>query len=71
MSTLQEIEAAIDRLPEDQVFVLGEWLQQRLDDQWDAQFERDVKTGRLASAAQRALQEHRAGNSTDFPGDAK
>lgn len=71
MSTLQEIEQAIDRLPQEQVFALGEWLQQRLDAEWDRQFERDVKTGRLAAAARKAIEEHRAGRSRDFPGDAE
>lgn len=71
MSTLQEIEQAIDRLPPDQVFALGEWLRQRLDDRWDTQFESDVKSGRLTSAARNAIEEHRAGRSRDFPGDAK
>jgi len=71
MSTLQEIEKAIDGLPREQVFALGEWLQQRIEDQWDARFEEDATSGRLARAAERALKEHRAGKSTDFPGDAE
>lgn len=69
MSTLQEIEEAIDRLPRDQAFELNEWLQQRLDDEWDRQFEGDVKAGRLASLAQKAIAEHRAGKSKEFPGN--
>lgn len=71
MSTLQEIEKAIDQLPREQVFALGEWLLQRIDYQWDEQFEGDVASGRLAQAAEKALKEHRAGNSRDFPGDAE
>jgi hypothetical protein len=71
MSTLQEIERAIDRLPRDQVFALSEWLTQRTDYEWDKQFERDVESGRLAAAARKAIEEHRAGNSKDFPGDAE
>lgn len=69
MSTLDEIETAIDRLPRDQAFELGEWLEQRLGDEWDSQFQHDVKAGRLASAAEIAIAEHRAGNSKDFPGN--
>lgn len=71
MSTLQEIEAAIEGLPRDQVFELGEWLQNRIDEEWDNQFENDVKTGRLNAVAERALEEHRAGKSKNFPGDGE
>ncbi len=69
MNTLDEIEIAIDRLPRDQAFELGEWLEQRLDDEWDSQIQRDVKAGRLESVAEKAIAEHRAGNSKDFPGN--
>lgn len=71
MSTLEEIEEAIDRLPRDQAFKLGEWIQQRLDDQWDRQFEDDVKLGRLASVAENAIAEHRARKSKDLPGNGE
>ena len=69
MSTLQEIESAIEGLPRKEVFALGEWLQERIEHEWDTQFERDVKGGRLAAAAQKAIAEHRSGRSRDFPGD--
>jgi hypothetical protein len=69
MSTLQEIEKAIDRLPRDQAFELSEWLQQRLDDVWDRQFESDVREGRLTGIAEKAIAEHRAGKSKEFPGN--
>ena len=71
MSTLEEIEEAIDRLPRNQAFELGEWIQQRLDDEWDRQFEDDVKSERLASVAERAIKEHRAGKSKDLPGNGE
>ncbi len=71
MGTLQEIEQAIDRLPQDEVFALSEWLQQRIDFQWDKQFEGDVEAGRLNAVAQKAIEEHRANNSKNFPGDAE
>ena len=69
MSTLQEIEEAIDRLPRDQAFKLSERLQRRLDDEWDRQFESDVLGGRLADVAKESIAEHRAGRSKDFPGE--
>jgi len=67
VSTLQEIEQAIDQLPRSQAFKLGEWLDRRLNDDWDDQFESDVKAGRLDKIAQEALKEYRDGNSERFP----
>ena len=67
VSTLQEIEQAIDQLPRNQAFKLGEWLERRLNNEWDGQHESDVKEGRLDKVAQEALKEHRAGNSRSFP----
>jgi hypothetical protein len=71
MSSLEEIEAAIIRLRREEVFALNTWLQQRIDEAWDQQFEADATSGRLAQAARKAIEEHRAGNSMDFPGDEK
>lgn len=69
MSNLSEIEAAIERLPREEVFTLGEWLRQRLEDEWDREFEEDVTAGRLDALAQRAIDAHRMGKSTPFPAD--
>ncbi len=71
MSTLQEIEQAIDKLPRGEAYELGAWLERRLDDKWDRQIERDVASGRLDKLAQQAIREHRAGNSTSFPVNEK
>ena len=51
MSTLAEIEEAIDRLPPEQFDALARWIAQRRDDAWDRQFEADVNAGRLDFAA--------------------
>jgi hypothetical protein len=67
MNTLLEIEEAIDRLPREQVMELVDRLEKRVSDDWDRKFESDVKAGKLDSLAQRALAEHRAGQSTPFP----
>jgi hypothetical protein len=40
-----------------------------VDDEWEKQFEEDVKAGRLGHATQEAMAEHRAGKSTPFPPD--
>ncbi len=67
MSTVQEIEAAIQRLPREDVFRLHEVIQHRFDDEWDKQFEDDAISGKLDHLAEGAIAEHRAGKSTAFP----
>ncbi len=67
MSTVQEIEAAIQGLPREDVFRLHEVIQHRFDDEWDKQFEEDALSGRLDHLADAAIAEHRAGQSTAFP----
>ena len=69
MSTVEEIEAAIEGLPRDQFLRLLTWVRGRLEDEWDRQIEEDVKAGRLDKFAQEALAEYRAGRSTAFPPD--
>ena len=71
MSSIQEIEAAIDTLPPEQFLLLREHIQKRFDEHWDRQFEEDASTGRLDAAAAAAIAEHRAGRSTPFPPNAK
>jgi hypothetical protein len=67
MSTVQEIEAAIQQLPREEIFHLREVLQHRFNDEWDKQFEGDVLSGRFDHLAEAAIAEHRAGKSTEFP----
>lgn len=47
MTTILEIEAAIEQLPETDVRQLAAWLQDYLDDRWDQQIEADLASGRL------------------------
>jgi hypothetical protein len=67
----QEIEQEIAKLPKEEFFRLREQIQHRFDQEWDIQFERDVKNGRLDKLAAAAIAEHRAGNSKPFPPDAE
>jgi hypothetical protein len=71
MSGIQEIEQAIASLPTVEFMRLREQIQRRFDDEWDAQFERDVAAGKLDKIAAQALAEHRLGRSTPFPADAE
>jgi hypothetical protein len=61
MSTVEEITAAIERLPADQLARLREWLAEYSERLWDEQIERDVQAGRLDALIDEALEEHRAG----------
>jgi hypothetical protein len=50
---------------------LRERIQRRFDQEWDAEFERDISAGKLDKIAAGAIAEHRAGKSTPFPADAE
>lgn len=47
MSTVHEIETAIDQLPADEKWSLLHRFSDRMWDEWDAQIESDFKAGRL------------------------
>ena len=71
MSTVLEIEKAIEKLPSQELFELTHWISSRFSDAWDRQIEEDICAGRLDDLAAEALEEHRAGGSQDFPMDEK
>ena len=54
MSTVQEIERAIERLTEEEVSEVRQWL-------WDRDIARDAEKGLLNEPAAEALREHREG----------
>lgn len=54
MSTVQEIEAAIDKLPEAAFLALVDRLRARHAEAWDRQIEDDVAAGRLDFLVQEA-----------------
>jgi hypothetical protein len=57
MSTVQEIETAIEKLGDTEFAELKAWL-------WDAEIERDAKAGRLDDLADEAIREFKAGRTT-------
>jgi hypothetical protein len=71
MSTVLEIEKAIEKLPSQELFELTHWISSRFSDAWDRQIEEDICAGRLDDLAAEALEEHRAGGSQEFPMDEK
>jgi len=67
MSTVQEIERAIDQLPKRDVFILADWISSKVSNEWDQEIEEDIKAGRLDHLAQEAVSEFRAGKTSPFP----
>lgn len=66
MSTVQEIEIAIQQLTPNELAVLRAWFAEFDAQQWDRQFKEDVATRRLDALAEEALEDFRAGRCTDL-----
>ena len=71
MSTVQEIEDAIEALPQEEFFKVAGWVSERFSTTWDRQIEDDVRAGRLDDFAAEALAEFDAGRTCPFPGNEK
>ncbi len=67
MSTVEEIENAIEKLPLQERWSLHHWLSEQMADQWDSQIESDIKAGKLDQLAEEAIAEYRAGKTRPFP----
>ena len=61
MTTVEEITAAISELTPEQKVRTQAWLNDQLEEYWDAQSELDEGAGRLASLASQALAEYNNG----------
>jgi hypothetical protein len=66
MSTLQEIETAVQRLTPLELATFRDWFAEFDALIWDQQIEADAKAGRLDQLAQEALREHREGRTTEL-----
>jgi hypothetical protein len=60
-TTIQEIKTAISHLPADALSNLRQWFEEFDAKAWDAQFEQDVKSGKLEKIAERAINDFHAG----------
>ena len=68
MSTVTEIEAAIARLPRQELWRLKEHLDRRCEADWDAQIEEDARSGwPLDRLAQKAMADFKAGRCKALP----
>lgn len=63
--TIQEIEDAVTQLAPDQLAAFRAWFADYDAQCWDQQFETDVAAGRLAALAAEALNDYRAGRTTE------
>ena len=66
MSTLQEIETAVQRLSADDLAAFRNWFADFDYQAWDRQLEADVRAGRLDRLAEEALREHREGRTSEL-----
>lgn len=67
MSTVQEIERAIEQLPRKEAYRLADWISSRFSKEWDNEIEEDIKGGLLDHLAQEAVSEFRAGRTSPYP----
>lgn len=66
MSTVQEIERAIQNLSPADLAAFRAWFAEFDAERWDRQLEEDVTAGRLDALADEALEDLRAGRCTDL-----
>jgi len=61
--TVEDIETAIIRLPQDQLIRFRAWYEKFDSDAWDEQIQQDAIAGRLDALAEAAIADHQAGKS--------
>ena len=62
MTTVLEIERAIEQLPIDQFSKIHDWIVERDWQAWDAQLERDCAAGKLDFLVEEALRDAASGD---------
>jgi predicted HAD superfamily phosphohydrolase YqeG len=67
MSTVQEIETAIQKLKPQEIHEVADWLQELREELWDKQIDADAKAGRLDKLMEEAKQDYLAGRCKPFP----
>ena len=66
MSTIQEIEQAVSKLPPKELSTFRSWFAEFDAAVWDKQFEQDVADGRMDKLADEALNDLREGRCTNL-----
>lgn len=67
MSTVAEIEQAIQKLTPREIKAVADWLQEFREEMWDEQIAADAKAGKLDKVIAKAKAGYRAGKATSFP----
>jgi predicted HAD superfamily phosphohydrolase YqeG len=67
MSTVQEIETAIQKLKPQEIHEVADWLQELREELWDKQIDADAKAGRLDKLMEEAKQDYLAGHCKPLP----
>ena len=67
MSTVAEIESAIEKLDPKEIRRVGDWLDELREQLFDRQIQADAKAGRLDQMIAQAKAGYRAGKAKAFP----
>ncbi len=67
MSTVQEIETAIQKLKPQEIHEVADWLQVLREELWDKQIQADAKAGKLDKLMEEAKQDYLAGRCKPLP----
>ena len=65
--SLLEIEAAIKKLPKQDLEQFDQWYQDYLEEQWDEQIRRDIRSGKLDGLRSDVRRAEAAGTLRAFP----
>lgn len=64
--TLEELEQAIEKLPQNELSQFRSWYEKFDADVWDKQIEKNSSEGKLDLLAQSAIKDHKSGKSKDL-----
>jgi len=64
MITVQEIEKAVQDLPDQELYSFRTWFDEYDSNAWDKHFEQDVQSGKLALLADEATKDFKANRCT-------
>ena len=67
MSTVQEIETAIQNLKPQEIHTVADWLQEYREGLWDREIEADAKAGKLDKLMEEAKQDYLTGRCKPLP----
>jgi hypothetical protein len=64
MMSVEELHAAVAKLPPDELGRFSRWFEDFMADLWDRQIERHIRAGRMDAAGRRADEQFESGNCT-------